>query len=246
MVRKMAQEPIRIQKYMSDCGMLSRRAAEEEIRAGHIRINGEIAEIGQKVLPGTDEVLWKGKAVRPVVRKNSCICIMLNKPVGYVTTMSDERGRKCVAELVQDVGVRVYPCGRLDMNSEGLLLMTNDGALANRLTHPAHEIPKIYHVKIDTPVTPEELKALGEPMEIEGYVIRPVKVTVVTRTEQSSTLRMELYEGRNRQIRRMCEQVGLHILSLKRVAIGTLTLGDLRPGKWKRLTSKQIQYLKGN
>jgi len=238
----MEKEPIRLQKYISDCGVMSRRAVEAEIKAGNVTVNGEKAELGQKVVPGEDVVKIKGELIKP--RRERYAYILLNKPVGYVTTMSDEKDRKCVAELVSDLGRRVYPVGRLDYESEGLLLMTDDGELTNRMTHPSHGVPKIYHAKIEGEITPEELKKLSSPMEIEGYMIKPVEVEVVTRSEGRTVLRMTLYEGRNRQIRRMCEAVGLNLLNLKRVAIGELTLGNLRPGKWRRLTASQIEYLK--
>jgi 23S rRNA pseudouridine2605 synthase len=168
---------------------------------------------------------------------------MLNKPRGYVTTLSDDKDRKCVAELVEDVGTRVYPIGRLDMDSEGLLLFTNDGELANKLTHPKHHIPKIYHVKIKGEITPEQLKALGKPMVIDDYEIQPVKCEIITRRDNFTVIRMELYEGRNRQIRKMCEQTELEIIKLQRVAIGNIKLGDLAPGKWRHLTKTQVDYL---
>jgi len=237
------QEGIRIQKYISSLGIMSRRAAEKEIELGKIKINGQPAEIGQKVFPGKDRVTYKGKILEtPLPDKHTYI--MLNKPRGYVSTLSDEKSRKCVAELVKSVGVRVYPIGRLDMDSEGLLLFTNDGELANKLTHPKHRIPKIYHVKVKTEITGEQLKALGKPMVIDEYEIMPVKCDIITRKEGFTVIRMELYEGRNRQIRKMCEQVGIEITKLQRVAIGNIQLGDLAPGKWRRLTRSQIEYLK--
>jgi len=238
----MKNEELRVQKYISDCGVMSRRAAEVEIRAGKIKINGEIAEIGQKIVPGKDTVEWNGREIRAVSEHKTYI--MLNKPVGYVTTLSDELGRKCITELVEDVGCRVYPCGRLDMESEGLLLLTDDGQLANALTHPRHKIPKIYNVRIASEITPGELEALGRPMILDGYAIKPVNVSIISRADGATNLRFELYEGRNRQIRKMCELVGLEIIRLRRIAIGNIELGDLRPGKWKHLTASQVRYLK--
>lgn len=238
-------EPIRIQKFFTDCGVLSRRAAEEEIKAGHVRINGEIAQIGQKIDPEHDQVTYRGKPVTMETHPRN-VYIMLNKPRGYVTTMHDEQGRPCVTALIKDIPVRVYPIGRLDMDSEGLLLMTNDGELANKLTHPKHEIPKIYHVKIAGTVTQDQLKALGKPMNIDGYVIQPVDVKLISIQQDHCVLRMTLYEGRNRQIRKMCQTQKLSILTLRRIAIGDLELGNLAPGQWRYLTQSQIQYLKGN
>lgn len=235
---------IRLQKYFTDCGVMSRRAAEEQIRLGKVRVNGNIASLGDTVEPGVDKVEFNGKIIIPLTEEN--VCIMLNKPRGYVTTMSDERGRKNVSELVYDLGMRVYPIGRLDMDSDGLLLLTNNGALANKLTHPRHEIPKIYRISVKGVPTTEQLKQLGSEMKIDGYKILPVKVEVISRArtaDESSMLQMTLYEGRNRQIRKMCDTVGLKIRRLTRIAIGRLTLGSLTSGKWRRLTKKEIDYL---
>ena len=235
-------EEVRIQKYLSDCGVMSRRAAEREIEHGRIYINGQCAVIGQKIDPDTDIVKYNNEVITQAGKRYQYI--MLYKPLGYVTTMSDEKNRKCITELINDVGTRVYPVGRLDMYSEGLLLLTNDGELTNKLTHPKHNIPKIYHVKLAGTLTPEQLKPLGKPMTIDDYEIQPVQYELVTRNENNTVIRMTLYEGRNRQIRKMCEAAGLEILNLKRIAVGNITLGDLHPGKWRRLTQSQIKYLK--
>ena len=238
-------EPIRIQKFFTDCGVLSRRAAEEAIKAGHVFVNGEPAQIGQKIDPDQDLVTFRGKPVTMDTHPRN-VYVMLNKPRGYVTTMHDEQGRPCVTKLVEDIPTRIYPVGRLDMDSEGLLLMTNDGELANQLTHPRHEIPKIYHVKISGTVNQDQLKALGRPMKIDDYVIQPVDVKLISIQSDHCILRMTLFEGRNRQIRKMCQTQNLQILSLRRIAIGDLELGTLAPGKWKYLTQSQVQYLKNN
>ena len=224
---------------------MSRRAAEKEIECGRVKVNGEIATPGQRIIPGVDTVTYKGKAVTmPKFKKN--VYIMLNKPRGYLTTMSDDRGRATVAELVKDVGTRVYPVGRLDMDSEGLLLLTNDGELALKLTHPRHEIPKIYHVRVNGKVDYPTLKALNAPMEIDGYKLLPVKTELISIKPDYSVLRMTLFEGRNRQIRKMCEAVGLDVLRLCRIAIGNITLGELAPGKWRYLSSSQVEYLRSS
>lgn len=233
----------RLQKYMADCGLMSRRAAEEEIRKGLVTVNGVPAELGTKVTPGVDQVLYKNRKV--VMPRGEHVYIMLNKPAGYVTTANDEKGRPCVTDLVKAVGRRVYPIGRLDMASEGLLLLTDDGALTETLTHPRHSIPKIYNVKVKGEITEEQYKTLLSPMEIDGYPIRPVYTEVLKRKDGKTLLQMTLYEGRNRQIRKMCEQVGLQIRFLKRIAIGNLTLGRLRVGEWRYLTKEQVSYLKG-
>ncbi len=233
----------RLQKYMADCGLMSRRAAEEEIRKGLVTVNGVPAELGTKVTPGVDQVLYKNRKV--VMPRGEHVYIMLNKPAGYVTTANDEKGRPCVTDLVKAVGRRVYPIGRLDMASEGLLLLTDDGALTETLTHPRHSIPKIYNVKVEGEITEEQYKTLLSPMEIDGYPIRPVYTEVLKRKDGKTLLQMTLYEGRNRQIRKMCEQVGLQIRFLKRIAIGNLTLGRLLVGEWRYLTKEQVSYLKG-
>lgn len=233
---------MRLQKYLSEQGVLSRRAAEEEIRRGRITVNGVPAILGMKIDPERDTVLYRGKKIgAPVVRH---VYLMLNKPRGYVTTMHDEEGRPCVAELVADVGTRVYPVGRLDYDSEGLLLFTNDGELANRLTHPRYHKSKVYHVKLRGEVPSEKITALSRPMEIDGYLTKPVHISIVTRKEDFTVLAMELFEGRNRQIRKMCESLGLVILSLKRISIGEVKLGNLAPGKWRYLTRSQVESLK--
>ena len=169
---------------------------------------------------------------------------MLNKPRGYLTSMSDDRGRPCVSELVSDVGVRVYPIGRLDLESEGLLLFTNDGDFANKLMHPRYHKPKTYHVKLAGEIEPEKVQRLSEPMDIDGYMTKPAEVSLITRKKEYSVVAITLFEGRNRQIRKMCEKLSLHVLSLRRVSIGEVKLGDLRPGKWRYLTKSQVQMLK--
>jgi len=231
-------EPIRLQKFFTDSGVLSRRAAEAEIEAGRVRVNGSIAQLGDKVDPDNDVVEYAGKRILP--RKDRPRrYVMLNKPRGFVTTLQDEKGRKTVTELVADAKTRLYPVGRLDMDSEGLLLLTDDGEFANHLTHPRHEIPKIYHVTLSPVPTKEQIQKLSAPMVIDGYRLMPVKVKRLA----PDVLEMTLFEGRNRQIRKMCEAVGLRVLSLQRVAIGKLRLGTLPLGKWRELTTEEVAYL---
>lgn len=231
----------RLQKFISEAGIMSRRAAEEEIKKGNIKVNGARAELGQKIDDERDVVEYRGKIISA---DSHHIYIMLNKPAGYVTTMSDEHARKCVAELVSDVPERVYPIGRLDRESEGLLLFTNDGEFANRMMHPRYHKPKIYHVKIRGKVEPEKVTALSRPMKIDDYITKPANVSVVTLKEDYTVLAIELFEGRNRQIRKMCEQVGLFIMTLRRISVGNVKLGDLRPGKWRYLTKSEVASLK--
>ena len=232
------EDTVRLQKYFSDCGVLSRRAAEAEILAGRVRVNGEIATLGDKIRVGVDTVLYRGKPVLPRADKPH-VYLLLNKPRGIVCTAKDEKGRRNVTDLVSSVGVRVYPVGRLDMDSEGLLLLTDDGELTNRLTHPRHEIPKIYRVWVSPAPTAKQLEQLNSPMEIDGYRLLPVKTEQIDGAE----LEMTLYEGRNRQIRKMCETVGLRVTRLCRIAIGELPLGSLEIGKWRHLTEDEVKYL---
>lgn len=231
-------ELIRLQKFFTDTGTLSRRAAEAEIEAGRVLVNGAVAKLGDKIDPDVDVVEYKGRILRPRKDKQYRY-IMLHKPRGYVTTAKDEKGRKTVTDLTRAVGTRVYPVGRLDMDSEGLLLLTDDGEFANRLTHPRHEIPKIYHVTLSPPPTKEQLEALAAPMELDGYRLLPIGVRVLS----ESQLELTLYEGRNRQIRRMCEAVGLKVVRLCRKAIGDLKLEPLPIGKWRELTENEVAYL---
>ena len=242
-------EKIRLSKFFTDCGIMSRRAAEEELKMGRVSVNGKIAEIGEKIDPEKDTIIYKGREIKP--KTESRITVMLNKPRGIVCTASDEKGRRNVIDLVRGVKdgsgntTRLYPIGRLDMDSDGLLLLTNDGELANKLTHPRHSIPKIYHVTLKGKFEPQALSVLGEPVELDGRLTMRVRVRYVSGDEASTVAEFELFEGRNRQIRRMCELHGVRILRLQRVAIGKLKLGTLAEGKWRILTEQEINYLKG-
>jgi 23S rRNA pseudouridine2605 synthase len=234
-------ELIRLQKYFTDCGVLSRRAAEAEIAAGHVLVNGVPASVGDKIDPDVDRVEYRGRLIRPA-SDSVHRYVMLHKPRGYVTTSKDERGRKTVLELTSGIGTRVYPVGRLDMDSEGLLLLTNDGEFANRLTHPRHEIPKIYRVTVSPAPSAAQLDRLAEPMVIDGYSLLPIGVSPISADE----LELTLHEGRNRQIRKMCAEVGLTVRRLRRIAIGELRLGRLPLGKWRELTADEVAYLSGS
>jgi len=241
-------EKIRLSKYFTDCGIMSRRAADAAIEQGLVTVNGRVAALGDKIEPSVDEVVYRGEKIEP--QSTSRVCIMLNKPRGIVCTASDEKGRANVTELCRGVKdkngapLRIYPIGRLDMDSDGLLLLTNDGELANKLTHPRHSIPKIYHVTLKGSFDADMLRKLGSPIEIDGKITMRVNVTKVEETDGATVARFELYEGRNRQIRHMCEYHGIKILRLSRVAIGMLTLGNLEPGKWRYLDEKELHYLK--
>ena len=230
----------RLQKYLSACGVASRRRAEELITSGKVKVNGRIAQLGDKIDPKQDVVTVFGKRVRHTQQN---VYLMLYKPRGYLTTMSDDRGRKCVPELLRDVTERVYPIGRLDKDSEGLLLLTNDGAFANLMMHPSHHIPKHYRVTVRPSVTDEQIAQMTEGMMIDGYRTAPTKVRVLDRQEGRVVLEIVLYEGRNRQIRKMCEQLGLEVARLKRTAMGPLRLGMLPQGQYRFLTAEEVERL---
>ena len=238
-------ELIRLQKFFTDCGIMSRRAAEAEIAAGKVKVNGAVATVGTKIDPHKDVVTYMDKQIKPRV-KNNFIYIMMNKPRGYITSTSDPQGRKCVTDLLDGVTERVYPIGRLDLCSEGMLLLTNDGTLANRLTHPRHTIPKIYRVKVGSAITDSQLDKLRSELIIDGYKIQPVGVDVTDIDESGTVLKMTLFEGRNRQIRKMCELCGLTVKRLNRISIGSLKLNNLPVGKWRYLEQDEIDYLYAN
>lgn len=236
----MKDNKIRLQKYLSENGIASRRKSEELILAGKVKVNGRVASIGDKVDPVRDKVTVGGKRV---VRTKTKMYIMLHKPRGYVTTMRDDLGRKCVSELVEDAGVRLFPVGRLDRNSEGLLLMTNDGAFANLLTHPSRHVSKVYRVTVREKVTEEQLTTLTEGIMLDGSKTLPCEVHVIDRDDNRTVLQFVLFEGRNRQIRRMCEAVGLTVIRLKRTEIAGVKLGMLPQGKWRELNEKEMRHL---
>lgn len=235
----MSAKEMRLQKYLSECGETSRRKAEIWITAGRVQVNGRPARLGQSVHPSKDLVTVDGRAVAPSPK----VYIALNKPRGYVTTLHDELDRRCVTDLLKGVETRVYPIGRLDRDSEGLLLLTDDGAFANALTHPRHHVPKIYHVSVRPRVTEEQVARLQNGIELDGRMTAPAKVAVLRSGSDRSVLELVLYEGRNRQIRRMCEALGLEVARLSRVAVGTVKLGGLRSGQWRELTDKEVRAL---
>ena len=233
---------VRLQKMLADCGVASRRKSEELIQRGSVKVNGVVAQIGDKVDPYKDKVMVNGRRVTACA-KPKLRYIMLNKPRGYVTTMSDEKGRKCVAELVADIPERVYPVGRLDRDSEGMLLFTNDGDYANKVMHPTKDIYKIYRVTVRPAVSDEMIAEFESGMMLDGRKTAPAEVRVISRQEGRVVLEILLREGRNRQIRRMCELLGLEVARLRRTAIGQVKLGMLKKGDWRDLTPEEVKKL---
>jgi 23S rRNA pseudouridine2605 synthase len=229
----------RIQKILSAFGVASRREAEEMILEGRVKVNGKTAVLGQSAQYGADRITVDGV---PLAEKKQHVYIMLNKPCGYLTTVSDDRGRKTVMELVADVDVRVYPVGRLDLDTGGLLLFTNDGEFANRITHPSFNNQKTYQVLVHGNAAKAE-KLLAEPIEINGRIIHAVSVKLLSETTTGGVLEITIIEGRNRQVRRMCAKCGLTVHALKRISIGKLELGTLETGKWRYLTEEEMEKL---
>ena len=233
----------RVQKILSARGIASRRKAEEMICQGRVMCNGVVCSLGQTADPEKDIIWVDGK---PLPVEGERVYILLHKPRGYVTTLSDEKGRKNASQLVADCGMRVYPVGRLDMDSEGLLLFTNDGEFANRMMHPSHNIEKTYKVTV-TGYTDEGFESLKRPVELDGYMIKPPKVKVIRKpTEKSNkaVMLITIHEGRNRQVRRMCAISGMDVTRLIRIQEGALELADLPCGKWRYLSANEVDRLK--
>ncbi len=228
----------RLQKILSARGVASRRKAEELIQSGKVTVNGVTANLGESADPEQDEILVEGQ---PLPKENGHVYILLNKPRGYVTTLSDEKGRPDVSQLV-DCGTRVYPVGRLDLNSEGLLLLTNDGDFTKRMTHPSHETDKVYDVWV-TGFTPGAEIRLAKPITLDGYQIRKPQVRLLQAQGDKAKFRVTIHEGRNRQVRRMCEAAGMHCTRLRRIREGSLSLGDLPTGQWRYLTAEEVASL---
>lgn len=238
----MANNDVRLQKFLAEQGVASRRKSEELIAAGKVKVNGHVAQIGQKINPRKD-LVTVGKQKITNVKNRKMIYIMLHKPRGYVTTVSDDQNRKTVMDLVSDIDERIYPVGRLDKDSEGLLILTNDGSFTNSMTHPSHNYAKVYRVTVRPKVSDEILYNLRNGIEIEGKKTAPCEVTVLTTEENRVVLEFILKEGRNRQIRKMCESQGLEVARLKRTAIGPIKLGMLPQGKYRELSEQEIKKL---
>lgn len=235
-------KPMRLQKYLAEQGLCSRRQGESWIEAGRITVNGKKAILGQTVT-GEEKIAVDGKPVRAQNRKSSYL--ILYKPRGYVTTLNDELGRKCVKDLIPKISSRVYPVGRLDKDSEGMLLLTDDGELANRLASPATHVPKTYRVTVNGELTSKHIETMSQGMALDdGEQLQPAEIKVREQSETRSVFHITIYEGKNRQIRRMCEQLGLIVKLLKRESIGNLRLGNIKPGQTRFLTDDEINYIK--
>jgi 23S rRNA pseudouridine2605 synthase len=237
------EEKIRLQKYIAQCGIASRRHAEEMIKAGRVRINGvKVTEMGTLV-SDKDRIEVDGKRIK---KEKRLVYIMLNKPAGYVTTVSDPQGRKTVLDLVKDVDERIYPVGRLDYDTTGLLILTNDGDFAYESTHPGQETKKTYIAEVMGLPSNDTLRTLRNGVILDGRATSPAEVEVIEIRDKSTVLKIVIHEGRNRQVKRMCEAVGHPVLRLKRTAIGKLTLGNLKPGEWRYLSAQEIRLVRGN
>ena len=236
-------EEIRLQKYLAEAGIASRRKCEEYIIQGRVKVNNDIATLGMKINPEMDIVLFDDKKIE---NKEELVYILLNKPIGYVTTAKDQFSRDSVLDLVK-VKQRIVPVGRLDMYTSGALLLSNDGDFVYRITHPKHEIDKTYTVTVKGIVTDEEVQMLRDGVEIEDYITKPAKVKILKTDIEKNISRLEItiHEGKNRQVRKMCEAVGRKVQALHRSKIGTIGVKDLKLGTWRYLTSKEIEYLKG-
>ena len=232
----------RLQKLIARAGICSRRTAETLLTAGRVTVNGVAAHLGDKADADTDVIAIDGTAI---AFAEPSVYLMLNKPRGYVTTLRDELGRATAAELVADCGTRVFPVGRLDKESEGLLLFTNDGALMQAMTHPSHQVDKTYEVTV-TGQLEGAADRLSAVTELDGEPIVPAQVEIMERRQGQALLRVTIHQGKNRQIRRMCAQVGLQVTRLRRVSEDALTLGDLKPGQWRYLTDAEVAALKGS
>ena len=232
---------MRINKYLAECGIASRRKCDELVLQGKVKVNGKIVkELGTDIKP-TDIVSFSGRNVKPNIRR---VYYKLHKPKGYVTTSSDEKGRKTVLELMRNVQDRVYPIGRLDYDTEGLLILTNDGDITNILTHPKNEVKKTYVATLESDITPEEIKRISKGVDIGGYVTQPCSAIILERSEKMSRVEITIAEGKNHQVKKMFEAVGKNVIFLKRTSIGQIKLGGLARGEYKALTTKEIAYLK--
>ena len=233
---------MRLQKYMALCGVASRRKSEEIILSGKVKVNGKIIKmLGTTINPDNDVIMVNGKVIKPEAVK---VYIILNKPTGYVTTLKDEFNRRKVIDLIKGVDERVYPVGRLDYDTSGLLILTNDGDLTYKLTHPSHEIVKVYMARVEGIPKEEELNRFRNGLKIDDYITSKAKINVLKEYKNSSILEIRIHEGRNRQVRKMCASIDHPVLELKRVSFGGVELGNLKEGEWKFLSNQEIDFLK--
>lgn len=234
---------MRLQKFIAECGIASRRNAEKIIESGRVTVNGELVDyMGCVINPQEDVVEIDGRVIEP---ENKKYYIVLNKPKNYVTTVSDDLGRPTVMQLVSDINARIYPVGRLDFDTTGLLIMTNDGEFANILTHPKHVVNKTYIARIDKPLDENQLDRLRNGIDLDGVLTSPAKAENIKRPQKGFEVKITIHEGKNRQVRRMLDAVGANVMSLKRISVGSLTLGNLPEGKWRKLSDAEINKLRG-
>ncbi len=234
---------MRLQKFIAECGIASRRGAEKIIESGRVYVNGDLVDfMGCEIEPETDIVELDGRVIS---RESKKYYIMLNKPKNYVTTVSDDLERPTVMQLVSDIKARIYPVGRLDFDTSGLLIMTNDGDFANILTHPKHVVNKVYIARIDKPLDEAQLERLRNGIELDGIMTSPARAENIKRGQRGFEVKITIHEGRNRQVRRMLDAVGAKVMSLKRISVGSVTLGNLPEGKWRRLSDAEISKLRG-
>ena len=234
-------EEIRLQKFLADCGVASRRKSEELIKEGKVKVDGRlVTELGTKVIPGKDKVTIDGKELKQC-QKN--IYIMLNKPEGYITTAREQFNRPFIMDLLTDVQERVFTVGRLDMDTSGLIILTNDGDFGHKITHPKNKINKIYIAEVKGFPTSAEMSKFKKGLKIEDYTTSPAEIRLVTKKKNSSIVEIIIHEGRNRQVKKMCETIGHNVISLQRTALGGLELGSLPLGKWKYMTNKEIERI---
>lgn len=237
----MESGPLRLQKYLADCGVASRRACEKLIEAGRVTVNGRIARLGEKADPARDAVLLDGRPIREETEK---VYILLNKPRGTVTTARDTHGRSTVLDCLDGLRTRVFPVGRLDMDVEGVLFLTNDGELAHRLTHPSYEVEKVYQAWVRGQVSEETLRRFQQGITLEDGLTAPARAEILRTRPNATLLQLTLHEGKKREVKRMCEAVGHPVESLRRIAFGNLRSGGLRPGEWRCLTPQELAALR--
>lgn len=233
---------MRLQKYMSKCGIASRRKCEELIIEGKVKVNGQvIKKLGYKIDENKDIVEFNNKII---TLEKKLVYIILNKPIGYVTTVKDQFSRPKVLDLIKSINERIYPVGRLDYDTSGLLILTNDGDLTYKLTHPKHEIKKVYIAKIVGIPTKNVLKKFSNGLKIDNYITSKAEIKIIKKLNNSSIVKITIHEGKNRQVRKMCEKIGHPVINLKRIRIGNISLGNLRTGEWRDLNESEVKYLK--